>query len=332
MAIVTALTKRLGIEIPVIQAGMQWVGYAELASAVSNAGGLGILTGQTQPTPEDLRKEIRRYGTFIKRDDQFGVNLTILPAIVPPDYAAYAQVIIEEGVKIVETAGNNPSAIIKQLQNAGIIIIHKCTAIRHALSAEKLGVDFISIDGYEAAGHIGETDVTNLILLRRAAQSLKIPFVASGGFADGEGLVAALALGACGINMGTRFMSTVESPIHDNIKRTIVEGSENDTELLLKKFKNTSRLHKNAVAVEAKKIETENLNSTFADVQHLVSGQRGKRVFIEGDPNAGVWTVGPVLGVIKDIPTCDELLKRIERQAIETMSTIQNLVQVTSKL
>jgi len=194
----------------------------------------------------------------------------------------------------VETAGYSPGQIIKMLQSVGIIIIHKCTTIRHALSAEKLGVDFLSIDGFEAAGHIGETDVTNLILLRRAAQSLKIPFVASGGFADGEGLAAALSLGACGINMGTRFMSTVESPIHVNIKRTIVAGSENDTELLLRKFKNTSRLHKNKVAVEAKKIETEKVGVKFEDVQHLVSGARGKRVFIDGDPDAGVGFPCPI--------------------------------------
>ncbi|KAH6668927.1 2-nitropropane dioxygenase-like protein [Halenospora varia] len=326
----TALTQRLGIKIPVIQAGMQWVGYAELASAVSNAGGLGILTGLTQPTPEDLRNEIRRCREMTSKP--FGVNLTLLPAIVPPDYEAYAQVIIDEKVKIVETAGYSPGQIIKMLQAAGTIIIHKCTTIRHALSAEKLGVDFVSIDGFEAAGHIGDTDITNIILLRRAAQSLKIPFVASGGFADGEGLAGALALGACGINMGTRFMSTVESPIHENIKRTIVQGSEHDTELLLRKFKNTSRLYKNKVAIEAKKIETENVDSKFEDVQSLVSGQRGKKVFIDGDANAGVWTVGPVLGVIQDIPTCEALLKRIELDAIQTIARIQGLVKAVSKL
>jgi NAD(P)H-dependent flavin oxidoreductase YrpB (nitropropane dioxygenase family) len=235
---------------------------------------------------EDRRKQTRRYRTMTSKP--FGVNLTLLPAIVPPDYKAYAEATIDEGVKIVETAGYSSGEIIKRLQTAGIIIIHKCTTIKHALSAEKLGVDFLSIDGFEAAGHIGETDIPNTVLLRRAAQSLKIPFVASGGFADGEGLAAALAMGACGVNMGTRSMSTVESPIHYNIKKTIVERSENDTELLLRKFKNTSRLHKNTVAVEAKKIETEKLDSTFGDVQHLVSGQRGKRVFIDRDPNAGV--------------------------------------------
>lgn len=199
---------------------------------------------------------------------------------------------------VVETAGYSPGAIIKQLQAANTIIIHKCTTIRHALSAEKLGVDFLSIDGFEAAGHIGETDITNIILLRRAAQSLKIPFVASGGFADGQGLAGALALGACGINMGTRFMSTVESPIHPNIKKTIVDGSEHDTELLLRKFKNTSRLHRNKVAIEAKKIEDGKVGVEFKDVQHLVSGARGKRVFIDGDPDAGVRFLSGSCGVV----------------------------------
>jgi NAD(P)H-dependent flavin oxidoreductase YrpB (nitropropane dioxygenase family) len=198
--------------------------------------------------------------------------------------------------KTVETAGYSPGAIIKKLQAANTIIIHKCTTIRHALSAQKLGVDFLSIDGFEAAGHIGETDITNIVLLRRAAQSLSIPFVASGGFADGQGLAGALALGACGVNMGTRFMSTVESPIHENIKQTIVKGSEHDTELLLRKFKNTSRLHKNKVAVEAKKIEDTKPGVVFGDVQHLVSGARGKRVFIDGDPDAGVGCLFPHVG------------------------------------
>ncbi|KAF2501914.1 inosine monophosphate dehydrogenase [Lophium mytilinum] len=330
MAFVTALTEGLGIEIPVIQAGMQWVGYAELSSAVSNAGGLGILTGLTQPTPEDLRKEIRKCRSMTNKP--FGVNLTLLPAINPPDYAAYARVIIEEGVKIVETAGYSPGAIIKFLKTANIKILHKCTTVRHALSAEKLGVDFISMDGFEAAGHIGDTDIPNMVLLRRAAQSLHIPFIASGGFADGQGLAAALGLGACGINMGTRFMSTVESPIHINVKRAIVEGKEEDTELLLRKWKNTSRLYKNGVAIEAKKIESEQAGSEFKDVQHLVAGARGKRVFIDGDVNAGVWTVGPVLGVVQDIPTCEVLLKRIEQEALETIAKLNQLSKVGSKL
>jgi len=288
---------------------MQWVGYAELASAVSNAGGLGLLTALTQPTPEDLRKEIKRTRTMTKKP--FGVNLTLLPAIVPPDYDAYAQVIIEEGITIVETAGNNPGPIIRKLKAAKCIILHKCTTVRHALSAQKLGVDFLSIDGVECAGHVGEHDIPNSVLLRRAAQELEIPFIASGGFADGQGLVAALALGACGINMGTRFLCTVgnatppyfllflsgtlivvviaEAPVHINVKKAIVAATEDDTELVLRRWRNTTRLFKNKPAVEAKRIETTSTTGEFSEVQPYVSGKRGREVFITGDVNYGVW-------------------------------------------
>lgn len=266
---------------------MQWVGYAELASAVSNAGGLGILTALTQPTPEDLRKEIRRCREMTKYP--FGVNLTLLPALVPPDYAAYAQVIIDEGIKIVETAGNSPGPVIKQLKAKGLIILHKCTTIRHAQSAVKLGVDFLSIDGFECAGHVGETDITNFILLSRARQSLGgVPFIASGGFADGQGLAAALALGACGINMGTRFMCTVEAPIHQNIKQAIVDAQETDTELVLRRWKNTSRLFSNKVTKDAVKIEKESTTGKFEEVAPYVSGKRGRQVFLNGDKDFGV--------------------------------------------
>lgn len=303
---------------------MQWVGYAELASAVSNAGGLGILTALTQPTPEDLRKEIRRCRTMTKKP--FAVNITILPAIVPPDYAAYARVTVEEGVKIVETAGNSPGPIIKILKDAGVTILHKCTTVRHALAAQRLNVDFLSIDGFECAGHVGETDIPNFVLLRRAAQEVKIPFIASGGFADGQGLAAALALGACGINMGTRFMCTVEAPIHLNVKKAIVAAKEEDTVLLLRKWRNTSRLFKNKVAVEARKIEDDPNTKEFAEVAPYVSGKRGREVFINGDVDYGVWTAGPVMGIIKDIPTCDELVKRIEREAEETLKKVNGLI------
>ncbi|KAK6335602.1 hypothetical protein TWF696_002369 [Orbilia brochopaga] len=326
----TALTKALGIAIPVVQGGMQWVGYAELASAVSNAGGLGILTALTQPTPEDLRKEIRRCKTMTSKP--FAVNLTLLPALVPPDYNAYADVIIQEGIKIVETAGNNPAPIIRKLKEANIIVLHKCTTIRHALSAQKLGVDFLSIDGFECAGHVGEHDITNFVLLRRAAQELKVPFIASGGFADGQGLAGALALGACGINMGTRFMATKEAPIHHNIKETIVKASEDDTELLLRRWRNTSRLFKNKVAKEAKEIETTSTTGKFEEVAHLVSGKRGRQVFINGDPDAGVWTAGPCIGIIKDIPSCEELLKRIEREAEEAIRKQNSFLVPSAKL
>ncbi|BDD59475.1 hypothetical protein MPDQ_002965 [Monascus purpureus] len=319
----TALTRKLGITVPVVQGGMQWVGYAELACAVSNAGGLGILTALTQPTPEDLRKEIRKCRTMTNKP--FGVNLTILPALVPPDYAAYARVIIEEGIKIVETAGNNPAPIITQLKKANVTILHKCTTIRHAKSAAKLGVDFLSIDGFECAGHVGETDITNFILLSRARQELKIPFIASGGFADGYGLAAALALGAEGINMGTRFMCTVEAPVHQKVKQTIVDSQETDTALVLRRWKNTTRLYKNKAATDALKVEKESTSGEFKEIAPFVSGQRGRQVFLNGDINFGVWTAGQVIGLIHDIPTCADLLHRIEKEALETMNRTKSL-------
>ncbi|KAL3423772.1 2-nitropropane dioxygenase family [Phlyctema vagabunda] len=326
----TKLTRALGIKIPIVQGGMQWVGYAELASAVSNAGGLGILTALTQPTPEDLRKEIRRCKTMTKYP--FGVNITLLPAMVPPDYGAYAQVAIDEGIKVVETAGNSPGPVISKLKEHGIIILHKCTTIRHAQSAIKLGVDFLSIDGFECAGHVGESDITNFILLSRARQSLNVPFIASGGFADGQGMAAALSLGAEGINMGTRFMCTVEAPIHLKIKEEIVRAQETDTELVLRRWKNTTRLYKNKVTNEAVKIERESKTGEFAEVAPHVSGKRGREVFINGDPDYGVWTAGQVIGLIHDIPTCEVLCKRIEKEAEETLTKASALIIPASKL
>ncbi|PNS16432.1 Nitronate monooxygenase [Sphaceloma murrayae] len=322
----TALTRALGIKIPVVQGGMQWVGFAELASAVSNAGGLGLLTALTQPTPEDLRKEIRRCRKMT--DKPFGVNLTLLPSLNPPDYPAYARVIIEEGIRIVETAGNSPGPVIKMLKAADppCVILHKCTTIRHAMSAVKLGVDFLSIDGFECAGHVGESDITNFILLSRARQSVPIPFIASGGFADGQGLAAALNLGAEGINMGTRFMCTVEAPIHQKIKEAIVQASETDTELVMRRWTNTTRLYKNQVTRDTIKIEKESPTGKFEEIAPLVSGKRGKQVFDNGDPEAGVWTAGQVMGLIHDIPTCDVLVKRIEREAIEALQKAQSLL------
>ncbi|KAB2578203.1 2-nitropropane dioxygenase NPD [Lasiodiplodia theobromae] len=339
----TALTRKLGIKVPVVQGGMQWVGYAELASAVSNAGGLGLLTALTQPTPEDLRKEIRRCRTMTK--NPFGVNLTLLPALVPPDYGAYARVIIEEGINIVETAGNSPGPVIKQLKAAGVTILHKCTTIRHAQAAIRLGVDFLSIDGFECAGHVGESDITNFILLSRARQSLEVPFIASGGFADGQGLAAALALGAEGINMGTRFMCTIEAPIHNNIKEAIVQAQETDTQLVMRRWKNTTRLFKNQVSNDAARIEKESKEGKFEEIGPYVSGKRGRQVFINGDKDFGVWTAGQVIGLIQDIPSCAELISRIEREAVDTLSKAASLyvadgqvpsepaqVQVQSKL
>ncbi|RHZ49078.1 NAD(P)H-dependent flavin oxidoreductase [Aspergillus thermomutatus] len=324
----TALTRKLGITIPVVQGGMQWVGYAELAAAVSNAGGLGILTALTQPTPEDLRKEIRRCRTMTK--NPFGVNLTLLPALVPPDYAAYAQVIIDEGIKIVETAGNNPGPVISQLKKANTIILHKCTTIRHAKSAVKLGVDFLSIDGFECAGHVGEHDITNFILLSRARQELKVPFIASGGFADGQGLAAALALGAEGINMGTRFMCTVEAPIHQKVKEAIVASDENNTNLVLRRWRNTTRLFKNKVTEEALKVERESKTGEFAEIAPFVSGKRGREVFLNGDVDYGVWTAGQVIGLIHDIPTCADLLQRIEKEAVVAIDRSRSLHTATA--
>jgi NAD(P)H-dependent flavin oxidoreductase YrpB (nitropropane dioxygenase family) len=265
---------------------MQYVGFAEMASAVSNAGGLGILTALTQPTPEDLRKEIAKTRGLTKYP--FGVNITLLPALVPPDYAGYAKVVIDSGIKIVETAGNSPGPIIKMLKDAGCIVLHKCTTIRHAQSAIKLGVDFLSIDGFECAGHVGESDITNFILLSRARQSLKVPFIASGGFADGQGLAAALSLGAEGINMGTRFMCTVEAPIHNNVKQAIVDAQESDTSLVMRKWRNTTRLFRNSVTEQAIAEEAKITDGKFDTMAPLMSGKRGRQVFINGDVNYGV--------------------------------------------
>lgn len=256
----------------------------------------------------------------------FGVNLTLLPALVPPDYHGYAQVIIDEGIRIVETAGNSPGPVIKQLKAANCTILHKCTTIRHAQSAIKLGVDFLSIDGFECAGHVGESDITNFILLSRARQSLGVPFIASGGFADGQGLAAALSLGAEGINMGTRFMCTIEAPIHHKVKEAIVDAQETDTELVLRRWKNTSRLFANKVAKEAVKVEKESTSGKFEDVAPYVSGKRGREVFINGDVDFGVWTAGQVIGLIHDIPSCEELVTRIEREAEETLNKASALV------
>merc|ERR1711977_473176 len=321
MPLSTELTKRLGIRVPVVQGGMMHVGTADLAPAVSNAGGLGIITALIFPTPAELRAEIQRCRTLTKKP--FAVNITLLPAMVPPDYGAFAQAVIDEGINIVETAGDSPGPVIAQLKKAGVTILHKCTTIRHAQSAVKLGVDFLSIDGFECAGHVGESDITNFILLSRARQTLGVPFIASGGFADGWGLAAALCLGACGINMGTRFMCTIEAPIHQNVKNEIVKAQETDTTLLLRRWRNTSRLYKNKVAEEAGK---------FEEIAPLVSGKRGKEVFVNGDPEYGVWTTGQVIGLIHDIPTCNDLVKRIEKEAEAALQERLGLIVPESKL
>ncbi|KAL1928754.1 hypothetical protein VTP01DRAFT_2540 [Rhizomucor pusillus] len=329
MVLKTRLTEMLGIQHPIVQGGMQYVGTAEMASAVSNAGALGVITALTQPTPEALRAEIRRCRTMTK--NQFGVNLTFLPAITPPPYEEYAKVIIEEGIKVVETAGNNPGKYIKMFKDAGIIVIHKCTAIRHAISAQKLGVDVISMDGFECAGHPGEDDIGGLILLAKSAQALSIPYIASGGFGDGRGLAAALALGAEGVNMGTRFMCTQESPIHHNIKEAIVKADERSTALVFRPFRNTSRIFKNSVAREVNKRE-KNPNVKFEDVRELVAGARGRQVYTTGDPEFGVWTAGQVCGLINDIPTCKELVSRMVADAEDIITKRLSPIVQKSKL
>lgn len=319
----TRATRILGIEYPVVQGGMQWVAKAELAGAVSNAGGLGTISALTQPTPEHLADEIRRCQGMT--DKPFAVNLTVLPAINPPPYADYRAVIIASGVRVVETAGGNPEEHIEEFKRHGITIIHKCASVRHALKAQKLGVDIVSIDGFECAGHPGEDDVPGLVLLPAAARELDIPVLASGGFADGRGLVAALALGASGISMGTRFMCTAEAPIHENIKASIVQASELDTELIFRPLRNTSRVASNTVSRKAVEILAN--GGAFEDVRELVAGARGRKVYELGDPEHGVWTVGMVQGLIEDVPTCADLLSRIACEADEIIRQQFNLLE-----
>lgn len=309
----TRITEMLGIRHPIVQGGMQWVGRAELAAAVSNAGGLGILTALTQPSPQALAEEIRRCREMT--DQPFGVNLTILPTIKPVPYEEYLDVVIQSGVKIVETAGRNPEPYLPALKEAGISVVHKCTSIRHALKAEKIGCDIVSVDGFECAGHPGEDDVTNLILLPLAARRLKIPFLASGGFGDGRGLAAALAMGADGINMGTRFMATREAPVHEQVKQQMVDASELDTALIFRTLRNTSRVFRNSVAQQVLEIEDREGETEFADLAPLVKGEKGRELYETGDMERGVWSAGMVVGLIDDIPTCDELIGRIVDEA-----------------
>src|SRR5471032_1286122 len=307
----TRINELFGIEHPIIQGGMHYVGFAELAAAVSNAGGLGILTGLTQRTPEALAAEIRRCREMT--DKPFGVNLTFLPVVMQPDYPGYVRAIVEGGVKIVETAGNNPQKWLPALKDAGIKVIHKCTSVRHSLKAESIGCDAVSVDGFECGGHPGEDDVPNFILLPRAADELSIPFVASGGMSDGRSLAAALCLGADGINMGTRFIATKEAPVHDNVKQAIVAASELDTRLVMRSLRNTERVLRNA-AVD-KLLEKERslgANLKFEDIIHEVAGVY-PRIMKEGDLDAGAWSCGMVAGLIHDIPSVQELIDRIMR-------------------
>jgi nitronate monooxygenase len=309
----TRITELLGIEHPIIQGGMHYVGFAELAAAVSNAGGLGIITGLTQRTPELLAKEIARCRALT--DKPFGVNLTFLPAFAAPPYPEYIRAIIEGGIKIVETAGRNPQPYLPALKAAGIKVIHKCTSVRHSLKAEAIGCDAVSVDGFECGGHPGEDDVPNFILLPRAAEELRIPFVASGGMADGRSLVAALALGADGINMGTRFIATKEAPVHENVKQAIVAASELDTRLVMRGLRNTERVMNNAAVERLLAVEKEKGDAlTIADIHDQVAGVYPK-IMREGAMDAGAWSCGMVAGLIHDIPTVKELIDRIMAQA-----------------
>ncbi|MCC2601024.1 NAD(P)H-dependent flavin oxidoreductase [Sphingopyxis yananensis] len=317
MAFKTRITEMLEIEHPIVQGGMQSVGYAELASAVSNAGGLGILTALTQPSPQALREEIERCRAMT--DKPFGVNITVFPTINPPDYKGYAQAIIDGGVKVVETAGTQAvREIWEMLKPHGITILHKCTAVRHALSAEKAGCDIISIDGFECAGHPGEDDIPGLILIPAAADKVKIPMLASGGFGDGRGLLAALTLGAEGVNMGTRFCATVEAPIHDNVKQAYVENDERGSFLIFRNFKNTARVGRSPVSEEVVR-RLSQPNAQFSDVQELVAGAAGRELLQTGDLTKGVFWAGMVQGLIHDIPTCQQLIDRMIKDAEDLM-------------
>jgi nitronate monooxygenase len=309
----TKITQLFNIQHPVIQGGMHYVGFAELAAAVSNAGGLGIITGLTLKTPENLSKEIERCHTMT--DKPFGVNLTFLPTVAAPDYPGFIKAIIDGGIKIVETAGRNPQEYMHLFKDAKIKVIHKCTSVRHAKKAESIGCDAVSVDGFECGGHPGEDDIPNMILLPRAADELKIPFVASGGMADGRSLAAALALGAEGINMGTRFIATKEAPVHENVKQAILSASELDTRLVMRPLRNTERvLNNSAVESLLEKEERLGKNIKFEDIIEEVVGVYPK-VMTEGDVNTGVWSCGMVAGLIHDIPNCKTLIERIVSEA-----------------
>ncbi|MFD4264469.1 NAD(P)H-dependent flavin oxidoreductase [Rhodococcus sp. NPDC058481] len=312
----TRFTEAFGIEHPIVAGGMMWVGRAELVAAVANAGALGFITALTQPTPEDLVREIARCRDMT--DKPFGVNLTILPSIAPPPYAEYRQAIVDSGITIVETAGSSPAEHLPHFKDAGIKVIHKCTSVRHALKAERIGVDAVSIDGFECAGHPGEDDVPGLVLIPAVTQKLSIPVLASGGIADARGLVAALALGADGVNMGTRFMCTEESPVAQSVKEQIVANTELNTKLIFRTLGNTARVAENAVSSEV--VDIESRGATFDDIRDLVAGARGRKVFEDGDLDAGIWTAGQCQGLIDDIPAVGELVARMVSEAEELIA------------
>ena len=321
----TKFTEMMGIRLPIMQGGMQWVGRAELTSAVSNADGLGTLTALTQKDPEALSLEIGRCQTLTNKP--FAVNLTVLPTINPPPYREYAEAIVSAGVPIVETAGNVPPHIMSLFKSAGIKIIHKCTQVRHAIAAERRGVDVVSVDGFECAGHPGEKDVPNFLLVPLVVDALKIPTIVSGGIGDGRGLAAALSMGAAGVNMGTRFVATKEAPVHENIKQAFVDADVYSTNLIFRTLNNTARVLQNDVSNEVVAMEHQPGGCSFDDIRHLVAGTRGRKALESGKPDEGVITAGPVMGLINDIPSCAELLQRMADQACELIEKAQAAVK-----
>ncbi|WP_156423817.1 nitronate monooxygenase family protein [Erythrobacter sp. YT30] len=324
-AMKTAITEMFGIQHPIIQGGMHYVGFAEMAAAVSNAGGLGIITGLTQKTPQDLANEIARCKDMT--DKPFGVNITILPTLTPPDYPGIVKAVIDGGVKVVETAGRNPVDLLGPLKDAGIKVIHKCTSVRHSLKAQEIGCDAVSVDGFECGGHPGEDDIPNFILLPRAADELEIPFVSSGGMADGRSLVASLAMGAQGMNMGTRFIATKEAPVHDNVKAAIVAASELDTRLVMRPLRNTERVMTNA-AVERLLEKEKRLGDDikFEDIIEEVAGVYPS-IMMEGEMDKGAWSCGMVAGLINDVPTCQELIDRIINEAEDILAKMNAMAR-----
>ncbi len=313
----TAVTEMFGIEYPIIQGGLMWLARAELAAAVAEAGGIGFMTALTHSTPEGLRDEIKKVRDLT--DKPFGVNLTFLPSLRPPDFPAYVEVCAEEGVKFIETAGRNPEAFLPRFKEAGMKVIHKCTSVRHAVKAQKIGCDAVSIDGFECAGHPGEDDVTSLILIPLAKDALDIPIVASGGFGDGRGLVAALALGADGMNMGTRFVATKECPVHDNVKQALVDASERDTHLLMRTLRNTARFLRNDNTEKVLEIESRG-GATIDDIKQYMSGLEGRKMIESGEMNQGVFSAGQIIGLIHNVPTVQELFDKIVAEARELMT------------
>ncbi len=308
----TRITDFFGVELPIIQGGLMWVARAELTSAVANAGAMGFMTALTHATPKDLEAEIRKCRSMT--DKPFGINLTFLPSLRQPNYDGYIDVCIGEGIKFIETAGRNPEQYMEKIKGADMKVIHKCTSVRHSIKAQKIGCDAVSIDGFECAGHPGEDDVTSLILIPLTADAIDVPIVASGGFGDARGLVAALALGADGMNMGTRFCATKEAPLHDNVKQALVNASERDTKLIMRTLRNTERVLTNGVADKILGIEASG-NATIDDIKHLVSGIEGKKMYDAGDMEAGVMSAGQVMGLIRDVPTCAELIHQIAAEA-----------------